>query len=65
MIKDCVKLAEKSQDKQKDTEVVRWNENKIRDTVQRTIITINVTSFARAPEMTYSMTKIEQLLENL
>ena len=66
LIKDCVKLAkEKSQDKQKDTDLARCYKNKLRDAVWRGNITINEVSFARAPEMTYSMAQMEQLLGNL
>ena len=66
MIKDCVKLAkEKSRDKQKDTEVARWYKNKLRDAVQRGNITVNEVSFARAPDTTYSMEQMEQLIGNL
>ena len=56
LIKDCVKLTrEKCQDKQKDTEVARWYKNQLRDAVQRGNITVNKSSFARAPDTTYSM----------
>ena len=66
LIKDCVKLAnEKSQDKQEDTEMVRWYKRKLWDDVQRGNITINEASFARALEMTYSVAQMEQLLGNL
>ena len=66
LIKDCVKLAkEKSWDKQKDTEMARWYKIKLWDTMWRGNITINEASFARAPEMTYSVAQTEQLLGNL
>ena len=66
MIKDCVKLAkEKSQDKQKDTEVARKYKNKLRDAMQRGNITVKEESFARAPGITYSMEQMEQLIRNL
>ena len=47
------------------TSLARQYKSKIRDTVQRGNITINEVSFARAPEMTYSMVQTEQLLGNL
>ena len=66
LIKDCVKLARKKfQDKQKDTDMARCYKNKFQDAVQRGNITINEVSFTRAPEMTYSMAQMEQLLGNL
>ena len=66
MVKDCVKLAkEKSRKKQKDTDMPRCYKKKIRDAVQRDNITINEVLFAWAPEMTYSVEQMEQLLGNL
>ena len=66
MIEDCVKLAkEKSQDKQKDTEVARQYKNKLRGAMQRGNITINEVSFAMAPDTAYSMAQTEKLIGNL
>ena len=66
LVKDCFKLAkEKSRDKQKDTDVAKHYQNKIQDAVQRGNLTINEASFARVPEMTYSMVKMEKLLGSL
>ena len=68
MIKDCVKSAkEKFWDKHRDIEVARQYKNKLGDAVHRGNITINKASFARAPEMTYSlmMAQMEQVIGNL
>ena len=66
LIKDSFKLAkERSQDKQKDTEVDQQYKNKLRDAVQRESITVNEALFAGAPETTYSVEQMEQLIGNL
>ena len=56
---------EKCQDKQKDTQVVRWYKSKLWDAVWRENITITKESFTRASEMTYSVAQTEQLLGDL
>ena len=64
MVKDCVKLAkEKYRGKQK--EMAKHYRNKIRDAVERDNITINGPPFTRAPEITYSIEQMEQVLGNL
>ena len=45
--------------------MAKYYKNKIWDTVCKGNITINVALFARVPEMTYSIEKMEQLLGNL
>ena len=66
MVKDCIKLAkEMSRDKHKDTDAAKHYKNKIWGAVWRGNITINEALFAMAPEMTYSMEQMEQLLGNL
>ena len=65
-MKDCVKLVkETSWDKQKDIDMARHYKNKLQDAVQRGSITISEVLFARAPETTYSVAQMEQLLGNL
>ena len=65
-VKNCVKLArEKSKDKQRDTDVTKHYKSKLWDAMQKGNITINEASFARMPEMTYSVEQMEQLLGNL
>ena len=45
--------------------MARQYKNKLQDAVQRGNITINEASYARAPEMAYSVAQMEQLLGNL
>ena len=45
--------------------MARQYKNKLRDAMQRGNITVNEASFAKAPETTYSMEQMEQLIGNL